>query len=114
MRKTKNREKILSFLEENNNAYTAQQIHNELEDIDLATVYRNLNRFAQEGIIKELRINKGESMYEINEDDHDHAVCSKCGKIRHVSIDKQKLKEAIQLSDFEIEDIEINIKGQCK
>lgn len=114
MRRTKTREKLLKFLENTDKALTAKEIHEQLEGIDLATVYRNLNLFAEEGIIRELRINKGESLYEINEDGHEHAICSKCGKVRHVNIDKDKLKEVLKLSDFEVEDIEINIRGKCK
>ena len=114
MRRTKTREKLLKFLENTDKAFTAKEIHEQLEGIDLATVYRNLNLFAEEGIIRELRINKGESLYEINKDGHEHAICSKCGKIRHVSIDKSKLKEVLKLSNFEIKDIEINLIGHCK
>ena len=114
MRRTKTREKLLKFLENADKAFTAQEIYEQIEGIDLATVYRNLNLFAEEGIVRELRINKGESLYEINKDGHEHAICSKCGKVRHVSIDKSKLKETLKLSDFEIKDIEINLIGHCK
>lgn len=114
MRKTKNKEKILQLLSKAKKAYTAQEIHKELDAMDLATVYRNLNKFVEEGRIRELRIRKGESIYEINIDNHEHAVCNKCGKLKHINIDKDKLKSTLDLKDFEIEDIEINIKGHCK
>lgn len=114
MRKTKTRKNLLNFLENAERAFTAKEIYEQIKDIDLATVYRNLNLFVEEGLVRELRINKGESLYEINKDGHEHAICSKCGKVRHVSIDKSKLKETLQLSDFEIKDIEINLIGHCK
>lgn len=114
MRKTKTRIKLINFLENAEEAYTAQQIFEQLGEIDLATIYRNLNLFVEEGMVRELRISKGESMYEINEDGHEHATCTECGKVRHIQIDKSKLIEALSLSDFEIEDIEINLKGHCK
>jgi Fe2+ or Zn2+ uptake regulation protein len=114
MRKTKTREQILEVLNKNKKAFTAKDIHAQLDGPDLATVYRNLNLFAEEGIVRELRINRGESMYEINEDDHEHAICSKCGKVRHISVDKNKLKELLNLSDFEVENVEINFVGYCK
>ncbi len=114
MRITKNRKKIIDLLKKKDKAFTAQAIHEELVDLDLATVYRSLNLFVKEGLVRELRLSKGESSYEINDDGHEHAVCSKCGKVRHISVDKDKLKEVLNLTDFEVEDIEINIKGTCK
>jgi len=114
MRRTKTRKKLLKFLENADKAFTAQEIYEQIEGIDLATVYRNLNLFAEQGIVRELRINKGESLYEINEDGHEHAICLKCGKVKHIQINKQTIIDQLNLSDFNIDDIEVNIKGHCK
>lgn len=113
MRKTKHKEKLIHFLENATAAFTAQEIYERIDDIDLSTVYRNLNSFAEEGIVKELRINKGKSIYEINKDSHEHAICSQCGKIRHVYLDKEKLKKQLNLKGFSVDDIEVNIRGYC-
>jgi Fe2+ or Zn2+ uptake regulation protein len=115
MRNTKTRKKLLAFLEKEERALTAKEIHEQLSEIDLATIYRNLSLFVDKGLIRELRINKGESAYEINKDDHEHAICDECGKIRHIPIDKSKIKEIIgELNDFDVNDIEVTIKGHCK
>lgn len=115
MRNTKTRKKLLAFLEKEERPLTAQEIHTELSEIDLATIYRNLSLFVDRGLVRELWINKGESTYEINKDGHEHAICDDCGKIRHIPIPKNKIKEIIgELNDFDVRDIEVIIKGRCK
>ncbi len=114
MRNTKNRKKILDLLSSRNQALSARDIHKNLSDIDLATVYRNLSKFVEQGIVRELRFSKEESVYEINEDGHEHAICSDCGKVKHIKLNKKKLIETLSLKDFDVKDIEINIRGKCK
>ncbi len=114
MRTTKSRTQLKNFFEAHHGAFTAQQIHDRLPEFDLATIYRNLNRFVEESIIKELRLHRGESMYELNHDGHDHAVCENCGEVRHFKLDKEKIMHLIDVADFEIEDVEIIVKGKCK
>ena len=95
-------------------AMSAAEVHAAMPDSDLATVYRNLKLFSESGIAKEILINKKESLYEIIEDDHQHAMCRDCGKLLHVDIDAKSLKSMIKINNFVIEDIELNIKGHCK
>lgn len=113
MKITKSRKRILDFFAENEGAYSASEVHEKLKDFDLATIYRNLNLFVKEELIKELRLNKGESTYEMNHDQHDHALCKKCGEVRHIKIDKEKIKHLIKIDGFEIEEVEILLKGRC-
>jgi Fe2+ or Zn2+ uptake regulation protein len=113
MRKSKYSEKIEEVLKKGV-LLTAQQIHEELNDIDLATVYRNLQKLVKDGHIRELSIKKGESIYEYVKDEHQHALCNVCGKVYHVEVDQKKLLSALNLKNFVLEGIEINIKGHCK
>lgn len=113
MRLTSKRKQILHILQ-NGGAYTASKIHDLLKDeLDLATVYRTLNLFLEEGIVEELKLLKGESMFEIIEDDHQHAVCKNCGKVLHLHMDMDNIKKNINIDGFEVEDVEIVVKGQC-
>lgn len=93
---------------------SVQTIHEQVPDSDLATIYRNTNRLVDEGIVSELRIKKGESLYEVNKDDHQHAFCKICGKVKHIDIDAGKVFKDLKIEGFEVEDIEITIKGHCK
>lgn len=104
---------LLSILG-NGGAYTANKLHLQLPEMDLATIYRNLNLFVSEGVIREIRVTKGETMYELVDDDHQHAHCTECGKVYHVKCDKEKVINALDLDDFDVEDIEVYVKGKCK
>ncbi|MCA9383165.1 transcriptional repressor [Candidatus Dojkabacteria bacterium] len=112
MRQTKARKSIVELLKKGG-IFSAQEIHSALIEYDLATIYRNLKTFVEEGIISELNIDRAEKKYEYKQDDHQHAVCSKCGKVIHLEIDKNELNKFFKLKNFNIQDIEVNIKGHC-
>jgi Fe2+ or Zn2+ uptake regulation protein len=112
MKRINNSDKIVAILN-NGGVYTAQEVFSELENIDLATVYRNLDKLVKLGVIREILLKKGECVYELRKDDHQHATCNECGKVYHIEVDKIKLLEAIDLKGFQLEDFEVNIKGHC-
>lgn len=55
-------------------------VHQQDSGIGLATVYRNLNRFAQEGVIQKIE-GPGFSLYDGNPKPHDHFHCVCCGEV---------------------------------
>ncbi len=113
MRKSKKREKILSVFKQND-LLTPAEVVEKLSDIDPATVYRNINKFVEEGILREVKIRKGVSSYELNDDKHQHFICKECDKVFPIHIDEKDLKKILPEVDFEIDEIELNIKGRCK
>lgn len=113
MRTTKKQQRILNLLKFGG-LFTANQICKEVPDIDKATVYRTLHKFVDLGEVREISIRDGEKSYEYNDDIHQHFICSDCGKVMPVYVDEEKLRNLIELDDFEIDSIELNIKGRCK
>lgn len=113
MKITKQRKKILSFLKENHGAFSAKDIHKALPEMDLVTIYRNLKTFSENGHIKTVNINSSEKMYEYFEEDHEHAICNTCGDLKHVHLNKNKVKEMLEIEGFNIKDLEILVKGEC-
>lgn len=109
---TKKRQQILNLFEKSK-AFSAHEIHTKLKDLDLATVYRNLNLFVEAGLIKEIRIDKDKVLYERIQDDHQHAKCIDCGDIRHFSVDKLALLKALDLDKFEIDQVDVIVRGRC-
>lgn len=83
-RNTHQKELILSTIQGKNNHHTAEEIlelvQKEDPNIGLATVYRNLNLFVEEGLIQRV---KGDnwSFFDGNPDPHDHFHCAICGKV---------------------------------
>lgn len=114
MKTPKYQEQLFKVLENSKEPLTARAIHRLIPDSDLATIYRNVNKLVEEGRVSELRIIKGESLFEINKDNHQHAVCKVCGKVEHVEIDSEEILKNIKIKGFKAEGIEITIKGHCK
>ena len=52
MRITKHRQEILDTLDKSENTLSASDIHALLPHINLVTIYRNLEKFVSEGLIK--------------------------------------------------------------
>src|SRR3989338_11705744 len=86
-RTTKQKRSIKEYLQSvktHPNAETVyQEVKKTLPAITLATVYRNLNRMADQGEIKRLEIQK-EFRYDGEISDHQHRVCNSCGAITDV------------------------------
>lgn len=115
MRKnTEKQKQILSVLEKSNEALSAAQIHKEVPHIDLATVYRTVDKFSEEGVIKKLILNGKKAMYEHTQDSHHHAVCDNCENIIHFHIDEKELANLVSIPHFDIADIEIVVRGKHK
>ncbi|MBD3280995.1 hypothetical protein GF389_05795 [Candidatus Dojkabacteria bacterium] len=118
MRKSKKREAILKTLKISG-LTTAEELTEELTDIDTATIYRNLNKFCEEGIVREVRIKKGISSYEFIKDNHQHLICTNCEEIKRLDVNTKQIldqlrKENPWLKNYEIEDLEINLRAKSK
>ena len=118
-RLTTQRIKILEYLAGTESHPTAEAIHQaikkEMPSITLATVYRNLNLLANQGIIIKFKIGNTYH-FDGKEGSHEHAVCTICGKILDVeqpTLSEQALKNA-QINDFHPEKVRMMFFGICK
>jgi Fur family ferric uptake transcriptional regulator len=81
-RRTEQRRSIVSALARSDRALSAQELHEDLKDVGLATVYRNLGRLAEEGEIDAIRRPNGETAYRAcGAGHHHHLICRECGKV---------------------------------
>lgn len=84
LRVTKQRRQILQILEIENNPISAEEIYNKLKDLsnmDLSTIYRNLNILEDKNILLKTTNIDGISYYQLNNDQHKHFVtCNICHK----------------------------------
>jgi Fur family ferric uptake transcriptional regulator len=84
-RTTEQRRAIMVALRDADTAVTAQELHARLEGVGLATVYRNLQRLADEGQADTLRRESGEVAFLICEGGHHHHLtCRSCGRVEQV------------------------------
>jgi len=113
MKLTKKREKILDVLHKAKSALSAAEVHARVSDIDLVTIYRNLELFVEEQRIKRVILGTNEARYEYQEEPHHHAVCTDCKKIVHFKAPDEKIKKLLGLNNFNIEELEVMVKGKC-
>ena len=84
-RATGQRQAILDELSRSDRAITAQELHARLDGVGLATVYRNLQRLADEGQADTLRRESGEQAFLLcGGGHHHHLTCRSCGRVEQV------------------------------
>ena len=110
---TKKRQAILNVLKEQPAALSAAEVHAFLPDIDLATVYRNLEYFTKEKLIKKLQLSATEARFEYQHEPHHHAVCTECERVIHFTAPDAKIKKLLGVEDFQIDELEVTVRGIC-
>lgn len=122
LRYSKQREKIFQFIQESdekNQHPSTDTIYSSLKDeiagLSLGTVYRNLKILEGTGMIRSVGLVDGVYRYELNDDNHGHFLCEKCKKLYDLDqVDFKKIEQALALQhNFDINDVEIRIKGIC-
>jgi Fur family transcriptional regulator, peroxide stress response regulator len=114
IRLTKKRQQILSLLQAHSGALSAAEVHQQLPDIDLVTIYRNLDLFTKEKLIKRVHLSTDEAQYEYQTQPHHHAICTDCHKVIHFVAPDEKLKRLLGLEKFDVDEIEVTVRGTCK
>lgn len=114
MRLTDKRRKILAVLKKHHGTLSAKELSNMLPEIDLVTIYRNLELFVAEKLIRRVHLDAGEAQYEYQPTPHHHAVCTDCNRVIHFTAPDEKIKKLLGLSKLEIEELEITVRGVCK
>jgi Fe2+ or Zn2+ uptake regulation protein len=110
-RLTKKRQAILDTLKERKSALSAAEVHTLLPDMDLATIYRNLEYFTNEKIIKKLQLGTQEARFEYQHEPHHHAVCGQCEQVIHFTAPDKKIIKLLGLENFDIEELEVTVRG---
>ena len=71
--------------------FTAEEVYFEVKkdnpSVGQATVFRNMNKMAEEGILLRIEVPGGASRYEMIAPKHYHAKCMKCGNLFDVEMD---------------------------
>lgn len=86
-----------------------------LPSISFATVYNSLRYLKEAGQIAEISFGNGASRFDRITHRHDHAICSKCGKLVDIEIEMPAnlLETAAAKSQFKPESIEFTLRGVC-
>src|SRR5262245_34405820 len=57
------------------------EARSQIGGISFATVYNSLRYLKETGLVREITFGNGASRYDSVTDRHDHAICSRCGKL---------------------------------
>lgn len=87
---TKYEKKIYDIVNTSREHITADKIYEELQKIypavSRATVYNNLNKLCDAGMIRRISLENPPDRYDRSEK-HDHLICQKCGKLSDICFD---------------------------
>ncbi|SHN61028.1 Fur family transcriptional regulator, peroxide stress response regulator [Butyrivibrio hungatei DSM 14810] len=88
---SKQRAMIKDFLQGRKDHPTAEVVYNNIREIypkiSLGTVYRNLVLLSDIGEIARLRVGDGYEHFDADTSEHNHFVCSKCGRVIDLEMD---------------------------
>ena len=114
IRLTQKRQQILDVLKGTPGALTAAEVHAALPELDLSTIYRTLELFVQEKLIKKIHLDESEARFEYQPEPHHHAICTDCHKVIHFAAPDARIKRLLGLEDFDIDELEVTVRGTCK
>lgn len=114
-RSTNQKDVILNALNKLNHP-TADEILTEIireqGSFSKATLYRNLAKFIDEGLIEKVFLGDEVARYELNKGFHYHLICNKCGRVDNLVLPKP-LSLPAKLLGYEIDGHTLIFKGIC-
>lgn len=93
-----------------------QAVKPQYTDLSLGTVYRNLAKFKEEGLIASLGVINGQERFDGDTHPHDHFVCSKCGAILDVSqyeLPRELFQALSERYSLRVDSHELIFRGLC-
>lgn len=99
---------------------TAQSIHQQLKKtyffVWIGTIYRNLQEMADQKLLLKTIWLLDQAVFEKYKEPHAHAYCKKSHQIFDVTIEKieYKIQRNEDLDNFEIQNIDLIIRGELK
>lgn len=113
---TKQRKVILDELKRMDGHPTAEDIFDTVKklqpNIGLCTVYRNLDRFTELGLIKE--IDGKLRRFCMKQEPHHHIRCMKCGKVEDLNHHVHIPTELISGHGFSNKEVTLDVTGICE
>ena len=116
---TKQREVVLQVIRDEKEHLTANDVFDKakqlLPSISFATVYNSLRYLKEAGLIAEISFGNGASRFDSMTSRHDHAICTKCGKLVDMEIElpPEIISFAAEFSQFQLESLELTLRGIC-
>ena len=92
------------------------QLKQEIPDLSLGTVYRNLSLFKEQGLITSLGTVNGVERFDANTDPHVHYICTGCGRVldlHQLRVPEELNQAAAMNSGGEVTGCQLTFTGVC-
>jgi Fur family transcriptional regulator, peroxide stress response regulator len=119
IRLTNQREVILDELRSVKTHPTADalydQVRQRLPRISLATVYRNLEFLASQGLVKKIQVGGTQKRFDGNTEQHHHIRCINCGKVDDLELGQDNCidTDICSLSGYKVIGYNLEFTGLC-
>jgi len=117
---TPQRRLLLSVMQEAGRHLDAKELYRRASErdpsISLATVYRNLRLFKEQGIIDERHLGQMCCYYEMKRlGEHQHLVCESCGQVIEFEspLIRKLVTEVQRKNNFSVTKVELYLEGYC-
>lgn len=115
------RNAILEYLKHTDQHPSAEMIHADLKqqipDLSMGTVYRNLNLFRQQGLATSVATVKGVERFDANTDPHVHFICDRCDAVidlHQVQTPQALCSEAESCIGCKVGTCQLSFTGTCQ
>jgi Fur family ferric uptake transcriptional regulator len=118
-RATRQREIVLQAVRSTMDHPTADWVYRQarrrLPRISLGTVYRNLKKLSEEGLIREVQIAGQTTRFDANTGLHYHIRCLRCGRVNDlpISVDRRLEEEARRAMNYQVVSHQVEVLGVC-
>lgn len=118
-RNSKQRQIILDAVRATDSHPTAEEIYiavrQQVPNISLGTVYRNLNLLAQMGEIQKLELSCEKDRFDHTCGSHPHIICTKCGCVADMPKELQsQVEQLVANGSYTVEQVRLTVYGLCQ
>ena len=115
------RNAILAYLRNTKSHPSAEMVFTDLKqeipDLSMGTVYRNLSLFKQQGLATSVATVKGVERFDGNTDPHVHFICTDCDAV--IDLMDMEVPESLKAiaeacCGGTVQDCQLSFTGQCK
>ena len=115
------RNAILTYLQSKVTHPSAETIYadlkQEIPDLSMATVYRNLTKFRQDGLVQCVATVKGVDRFDANTDPHVHFICRHCDAV--IDLHEMQIPPALQsqaagITGGKVDSCVLSFTGLCR
>ena len=119
IRRTKQRQWVLEAVQASDDHPTAAQVYQRVRrrypQIAYATIYNALRWWVEQGVLREFPFGDAASRYDRNRDRHDHALCTRCGRLLDVTVrlPRKILDDVRRRTGLEVATHHVQFLGLC-